>query len=105
MQLYSNVFLTYYGQYYQAVTFTFHNPLSCHYPPAFFNPLYYEAFDDSRYHSDDEEDEAINSGDLPSPLRSPLYNNGIGNENIAALISRYLHLLTALQSCHPFTFF
>ncbi len=81
------------------------NPLLCHHPPAFFNPSYYEAFNDGGYHSDDEEDEEINSGDLPSPPRSLLYNNGIGNENIAALIRRYHHLLNGAQSSHHFTFF
>src|SRR5258708_25520582 len=81
------------------------SPLLCHYPPAFFNPSYYEAFDDGGYHLDDEEDEEINSGDLPSPLRSLLYNDRIGNENIASLIIRYHHLLNGTQSGHHFTFF
>src|SRR5258708_6177285 len=81
------------------------NPLSCHHPPAFFNPSYYEAFDDGGYHSDDKENEEINSSDLPSPPRSLLYNDGISNENIAALIRRYHHLLNGVQSSHHFTFF
>ncbi len=81
------------------------NPLSCHYLPAFFDPLYYEAFDNGGYHLDDKEDEEINSGDLPSPLRSLLYNDRISNENIAALIRRYHHLLNGVQSSHHFTFF
>src|SRR5260370_38957542 len=80
-------------------------PLLCHYLPAFFDPLYYEAFNNGGYHLDDKEDEEINSGDLPSPLRSLLYNDRIGNENIAALIRRYHHLLNGAQSSHHFTFF
>ena len=81
------------------------SPLSCHYPPAFFNPSYYKAFDNGGYHSDDKEDKEINSGNLSSPPRSPLYNDGIGNKNIAALIRRYHHLLNGVQSSHHFTFF